>query len=71
MLAIVQSCHLNNNISMRLLAVVCLLAATATLAVDRTKFRKCSDTSFCRRHRDTKPEDKVRLAMFHVELVPC
>lgn len=45
-------------------AALCVTALLATaVAVDRSNFRKCSDTSFCRRHRGKTPEDTVR---FHV-----
>ena len=33
-------------------AAACVLLACAVQAVDRSKFRKCGDTSFCRRHRN-------------------
>lgn len=44
-----------------LLAVLALCGISSVLAVDRTKFRKCADTSFCRRHRAHNPDDKVGL----------
>jgi hypothetical protein len=46
--------------------VICLSICTITaLAVDRTKFRTCDQTSFCRRHRAKASE-----SLYHYKLLP-
>ncbi len=53
-------------IFLRLVLIVAILAVA--LAVDRSKFRKCSDTGFCRRYRDhsgTSISFKLDLSSLH------
>ncbi len=42
-----------------LLPLVLLLLAHPAAAVDRSKFRTCKDTGFCKRYRDHKPASHV------------
>ena len=42
-------------------AAIALLAAQPAVAVDRSKFRKCSDAGFCKRHRGKASEPELRL----------
>ena len=56
----------------RLLGLLLLLFLTATsMAVDRSKFRTCKQTSFCRRHRqhaDATPHKSH--VLYHYEVLP-
>lgn len=38
-----------------------LLSASVVESVDRSKFRTCKDTGFCRRHRGTAPPPKFKV----------
>eukprot|EP00613_Pedinella_sp_CCMP2098_P070138 CAMPEP_0171921638 /NCGR_PEP_ID=MMETSP0993-20121228/20470_1 /TAXON_ID=483369 /ORGANISM="non described non described, Strain CCMP2098" /LENGTH=937 /DNA_ID=CAMNT_0012559095 /DNA_START=98 /DNA_END=2911 /DNA_ORIENTATION=+ len=42
-------------------ALTSLLLAASVEAVDRSKFRTCKDTGFCRRHRATAPPPKFKV----------
>lgn len=51
------------SIALMLVSIVFLLLISlpAALAVDRSKFRTCAQTSFCRRHRNTQEPATYRL----------
>lgn len=55
-------------------ALVCVLVAgwsSSAWAVDRSKFRTCKDTSFCRRHRNSDISSTVRRSVCSCLLLAC
>merc|ERR1719410_2440105 len=48
-----------------------LLLIDISMAVDKSKFRTCMQTSFCRRHRSSKPLISYSLDADSIRFLPC